>query len=443
MRVTVYGTGYVGLVSGACIAETGCQVLCVDVDAGRIEQLRRGDLPIREPGLADIVQHNLSSGRLQFTADIAHAVSFATIQMIAVGTPPGVGGQADIQFVLDVARSIGAHMREYKLVATKSTVPVGTADYVADEIRCQLENRNEDIAFDVAANPEFLKEGSAVADFQKPDRIIIGAANPRAVAQLLKLYEPFNCSHSRMLLMDLRSAELCKYAANAMLATKISLMNELAGLADALGADIEKVRLGIGADPRIGYDFIYPGCGFGGSCLPKDIRAIEAAARAANIDLELIAAVARVNDQQKKILFKKLFRHFRGNLDGKTVALWGLAFKPETADMCDAPSREFMEACWATGVSVRAYDPAAGEEAQRIYGKRGDLVLCSSPMDALVGADTLVIATEWREFRSPDFSVIAKALSEPVIIDGRNLYDPEQLRGLGFDYYPIGRGSPG
>jgi UDPglucose 6-dehydrogenase len=331
-------------------------------------------------------------------------------------------------------------MTDYKLVVTKSTVPVGTADLVAKEISAQLEARKEDIPFDVAANPEFLKEGSAIADFQKPDRIVVGATSSKAVDYLRKLYEPFNRSHSRFILMDVRSAELCKYAANAMLATRISLMNEFADLAEATGADIEKVRVGIGSDPRIGYDFLYPGCGFGGSCLPKDIRALVAEGQNAHVDMKLMRVVLGINDQQKHVLFKKLLLHFAEKLDGKTIALWGLAYKPETADMCEAPSRNFMEACWERGTNIRAYDPVAAKEAEKIYGEREDLVLCESPMEALAGADALVIATEWREFRSPDFAQIAKALSEPVIIDGRNLYDPEQMRELGFRYYAIGRG---
>jgi len=441
MKLTVHGTGYVGLVTGACIADTGNHVLCVDIDKDKIAALECGEIPIYEPGLDSIVKRNVESGRLRFTTDVAQGVAFGELQIIAVGTPPDEDGSADLQYVLDVARSIGSLMDRYKLVVTKSTVPVGTADKVREALEGELKQRESDLGFDVASNPEFLKEGAAVEDFRKPDRIIMGVDSERAEDLLRELYEPFNRSHERLVVMDVRSAELTKYAANAMLATKISFMNELANMAEALNADIENVRVGIGSDPRIGYEFIYPGCGFGGSCFPKDVRALVHTAKQIGVQADLIEAVQSVNDRQKHVLFRKLSAHY-GDLKGKRVALWGLAFKPNTDDMREAPSRVFMEACWDAGVSVQAYDPVASDEARRLYGERDDLKLCSTPEAALEGADALVVVTEWREFRSPDFDALKVKLNQPVVIDGRNIYDPEHMAKLGFSYYAVGRGDP-
>ncbi len=441
MDVAFHGTGYVGLVTGACIADTGSHVMCVDIDADKVARLRQGEIPIHEPGLEDIVRRNVANGRLQFTTDVAKAIRFSQLQFVAVGTPPDEDGSADMQYVLAVANSIGSEMDDYKVIVNKSTVPVGTADRVRDVIKARLAERNSDIPFDVVSNPEFLKEGSAISDFMKPERIIIGTDSVRAEEQIRALYEPFNRNHEKILLMDVRSAELTKYAANALLATKISFMNELAGLAERLGADIEQVRVGMGSDPRIGYEFIYPGCGFGGSCFPKDVRALAQSAAEVGYQTELIEAVERVNNRQKGVVFRKLAEHFGNDLAGKTVALWGLAFKPNTDDMREAPSRTFMEAAWEAGLTVQAYDPVAGDEAKRIYGERSDLVICDSAERALEGAAALVVVTEWREFRSPDFAEIKAALDSPVIIDGRNIYDPSQLQELGFSYYAIGRGS--
>ncbi len=440
MKLTVHGTGYVGLVTGACIADTGNQVLCVDIDADKVAALKRGEIPIYEPGLEDIVKRNVKNGRLKFTTDVAEGVAFGQLQFIAVGTPPDEDGSADLQYVLEVARTVGRHMTDYRLVVTKSTVPVGTADKVRDALQAELKARSADLEFDVASNPEFLKEGAAVEDFRKPDRIVVGVDSQRAEDLLRELYEPFNRNHDRLVVMDIRSAELTKYAANAMLATKISFMNELSNMAEALHADIEKVRVGIGSDPRIGYEFIYPGCGFGGSCFPKDVKALARTAAEIGVQAELIEAVQNVNERQKTILFRKLARHF-GDLQGKRIALWGLAFKPNTDDMREAPSRVFMEACWDAGAIVQAYDPVAAEEAARIYGQRADLHLCATADEALHAADALVVATEWREFRQPDFAALKELLAEPVVVDGRNIYDPQQMKARGFAYYAVGRGD--
>jgi len=441
MDITIHGTGYVGLVTGACIADSGTKVLCVDVDEHKIAMLNNGEMPIFEPGLEEIVRRNVKKGTLRFTTDVSEGVAFGLIQMIAVGTPPDEDGSADMQYVLAVAKSIGSQMSEHKIVVNKSTVPVGTADKVASVVNAELAERNEKIPFDVVSNPEFLKEGAAIADFMKPDRIIIGTDSDKAEEHLRKLYEPFNRNHDRLVVLDVRSAELTKYAANAMLATKISFMNELACLAERLGADIEKVRLGIGSDPRIGYEFIYPGCGFGGSCFPKDVRALTRSAIDSGYRAELLEAVENVNERQKSILFNKLLRHFGEGVKGMTIALWGLAFKPNTDDVREAPSRVFMEACWEAGASIRAFDPAATEEISRIYGDRPDLILCDDAEAALEGADALVVATEWREFRSPDFDHMAELMSGLVIIDGRNIYHPEHMQELGFTYYAVGRGE--
>jgi UDPglucose 6-dehydrogenase len=441
MRVTIFGSGYVGLVTGACLAETGNNVLCVDIDAHKIDRLNAGEIPIYEPGLETLVKRSRDAGRLQFTTDIKAGIDHGLFQFVAVGTPPDEDGSADLSHVLAVARSIGEHLTDYRMVVDKSTVPVGTADLVRAEIHKALRKRGVEIDFDVVSNPEFLKEGAAIEDFMKPDRIVIGTDNPRTAELLRALYEPFNRNHDRMIVMDIRSAELTKYAANAMLATKISFMNELANLAERTGADIESVRKGIGSDPRIGYAFIYPGCGYGGSCFPKDVQALAVTAKKSGYESELLNAVENVNKRQKEVLFRRIHQHFDGELKGKTIALWGLAFKPNTDDMREAPSRPLMEALWAAGCRVRAYDPVAIAQTRKIYGDRADLTLCESAEETLNGADALAIATEWREFRSPNFDLMKSKLSAPVIFDGRNLYDPRFMRSVGFQYYGIGRGD--
>ncbi len=440
MRMTIFGSGYVGLVTGACMAETGNHVVCVDIDENKIERLNAGDIPIYEPGLDAYIERNVEAGRLEFTTDIDKAVGHGLFQFIAVGTPPDEDGSADLQHVLAVAESIGAHMNEYRIIIDKSTVPVGTADKVREHVSAALADRKLDLEFDVVSNPEFLKEGAAINDFMKPDRIVVGTDNPRTAELLRALYEPFNRNHDRMITMDVRSAELTKYAANAMLATKISFMNEIANLAERVGADIEKVRVGIGSDPRIGYHFIYPGAGYGGSCFPKDVRALARSAVAAGYEAKLLDTVEEVNNRQKHRLFEKISRHFDSDLNGKTFALWGLSFKPNTDDMREAPSRVLMEALWEAGAAVRAYDPEAMDEARRLYPDEPKLVLCDSAEDTLDGADALAIVTEWQEFRSPDFDKIKSELGSPVIFDGRNLYDPAVLESMGLTYYAIGRG---
>ena len=441
MKITIFGSGYVGLVTGACFAEVGNDVLCVDVDARKVKMLQCGEIPIHEPGLDEVVRRNSASGRLRFTTDLVEGVAHGLFQFIAVGTPPDEDGSADLQHVRAVARSIGECLDDYRVVINKSTVPVGTAEVVRTTIAAALVERERDIPFTVVSNPEFLKEGAAVQDFMRPDRIIVGCDDERATLLLRNLYAPFNRNRDRLIEMDVRSAELTKYAANAMLATKISFMNEIANLAERLGADIEKVRIGIGADPRIGYHFIYPGAGYGGSCFPKDVKALEYTARSVHYEAALLQAVEAVNERQKNALFAKIQRHFGTELRGRTFALWGLAFKPGTDDMREAPSRNLLEALWQAGCAVRAYDPAAMSEASRIYGDRADLQLCDRPMTALDGADALVIITEWSLFRSPDFDAIRQVLSQPLIFDGRNLYDPDYMRELGFIYYAIGRGQ--
>ncbi|WP_020408108.1 UDP-glucose dehydrogenase family protein [Hahella ganghwensis] len=439
MKITIFGTGYVGLVTGACLADVGHHVLCVDVDEAKIENLKNGIIPIYEPGLEPIVKHNFEAGRLQFTTDAEEAVAFGQLQFIAVGTPPDEDGSADLQYVLAVAKTVGRYMTDYKVVVDKSTVPVGTGDKVKNAVLSEIAARNEDFPFDVVSNPEFLKEGDAVGDFMKPDRIVIGAESAKAVSVMREVYEPFNRNHDRMVVMDVRSAELTKYAANAMLATKISFMNEIANLAERLGADVEQVRKGIGSDPRIGYHFIYPGCGYGGSCFPKDVKALVQTSLEIGYEATLLKSVEEVNERQKQSLFDKIKRHF-GDLQGKTVALWGLSFKPNTDDMREASSRVLMESLWEAGASVQAFDPEAMKETQRVYGSRDGLTLCGTKEQALKGADCLVICTEWKEFRSPDFDEIKSSLSEAVVFDGRNLYDPERMAGKGFQYYGIGRG---
>ncbi|CAB1276823.1 UDP-glucose dehydrogenase family protein [Candidatus Nitrosacidococcus tergens] len=439
MKVTIFGSGYVGLVTGVCLAEIGNEVLCIDIDEQKITALKQGKSPIYEPGLEALLQKNIEGNRIDFTTDISRGVAHGLFQFIAVGTPPDEDGSADLQYVLAAAQSIAESMEDYRIIVNKSTVPVGTANKVKETIQKTLDIRKVNFEFDVVSNPEFLKEGAAIEDFMKPDRVIIGTDNPRTTELLRVLYAPFNRNHNRLITMDIRSAELTKYAANAMLATKISFMNELANLSEKLGANIEQIRQGIGADPRIGYHFIYPGCGYGGSCFPKDVKALERTAREVGYNAQLLSAVEAVNDRQKNILFQKIKNHFKGNLSGKTIALWGLAFKPNTDDMREAPSRTLMEALWEENVQVQAYDPVAMGEAQRIYGKEEKITLCKTPEAALENADTLAIVTEWNIFRSPDFEKIKSTLKEAVIFDGRNLYDPLLLAKLGITYYSIGR----
>jgi UDPglucose 6-dehydrogenase len=443
MRVTIFGSGYVGLVTGACLAEAGNHVVCVDVDAGKIERLNRGEVPIHEPGLDALIKRNSEAGRLEFTTDAAKGVEHGLFQIIAVGTPPDEDGSADLRYVLAAARTIATHMNRYVIVITKSTVPVGTADKVRRQIETTLRERNASHEYDVVSNPEFLKEGAAIQDFMKPDRVVIGTDNPRTQELMRALYEPFTRQHDRFIVMDIRSSELTKYAANAMLATKISFMNELANIAERVGADIEKVRVGIGSDPRIGYSFIYPGAGYGGSCFPKDVQALVRSSREVGHQPDILAAVEAVNKRQKELLFEKIRRHFGdGGLQGRTVALWGLAFKPNTDDMREAPSRTVIDLLLNAGVSVRAYDPVAGAEAKRIYGTQSGFTICRNAYDATEGADALVIITEWQEFRSPDFERLKKLLKSPLIFDGRNLYDPGMVGRFGLTYYAIGRGKP-
>lgn len=441
MKITVFGSGYVGLVTGACLAEAGNHVVCVDVDPRKIEMLNRGEIPIHEPGLDEMIERNKRQGRLQFTLDAAEGVAHGLFQMIAVGTPPDEDGSADLKYVLAVARTIATHMSAYKVVITKSTVPVGTGDRVRAALVETLSARGAEHEFDVVSNPEFLKEGAAINDFMRPDRVIVGTDNPRVMELMRALYEPFTRNHDRMIEMDVRSAELTKYAANAMLATKISFMNEIANLAERLGADVEKVRVGIGSDPRIGFGFIYPGVGYGGSCFPKDVQALERSARSVGYESLILDAVERVNARQKQVLFGKINAHFDRKLAGKTFAVWGLAFKPQTDDMREAPSRVLLDALFAAGARVRAYDPVAMQEAARVIGVQDALTYCDSADATLAGADALVIVTEWKEFRSPDFDGIREKLKTPVIFDGRNLYDPALMSRFGFTYYAIGRGA--
>ena len=439
MKITVIGSGYVGLVSGACLAEVGNDVLCLDVDAEKIHTLENGGVPIFEPGLQEMIRRNVSAGRLHFTTDIEKSVRHGTIQFIAVGTPPDEDGSADLQYVLSAARNIGRLMTDYKVVVDKSTVPVGTGDKVKAVIAEELGKRAVSIPYGVVSNPEFLKEGAAIEDFMRPDRVVVGAEDEQAILLMRALYAPFQRNHERIIVTDVKSAELTKYAANAMLATRISFMNELANLAEKLGADIEMVRQGIGSDPRIGYHFLYPGCGYGGSCFPKDVKAlIKTAMHDVGVDLKVLNAVQNVNDAQKHILTEKLKNRF-GDIKGMHFAVWGLAFKPNTDDMREAPSRELMADLFAAGATVAAYDPVAAHEAQRIWGEQAQLRFAQTPMDALVDADALVIVTEWKEFRSPDFEAIKQSLKTAVIIDGRNLYDPKFVRGMGIEYHAIGR----
>lgn len=440
MRVSIFGTGYVGLVTGTCLAEVGHEVMCIDIDEAKVAGLEKGRVPIYEPGLEPMVKANLAAGRLHFSTRAEAALEHADLVFIAVGTPPDEDGSADLSHVLAVARSIGRHMQRPTIVVDKSTVPVGTADRVQEVIAAELAARGLEIAFEVVSNPEFLKEGDAVKDCMRPDRIVIGARSREAVERMRALYAPFNRNHERLVVMDVRSAELTKYAANAMLATKISFMNEIANIAERVGADVEMVRLGIGSDPRIGYAFIYPGVGYGGSCFPKDVQALERTARKVGYEARLLRAVEAVNQDQKRHLFELVERHFEGALAGRTFAVWGLAFKPNTDDMREAPSRTLLAQLWQAGARVRAYDPEAMHEARRIFGERPDLELCGSPAEALQGADALIVVTEWKAFWNPDFEALARCLAARVVFDGRNIYDPQQVEAAGLAYYGIGRG---
>ena len=442
MKVTIFGSGYVGLVTGACLAEAGNHVVCVDIDAGKVAMLNAGEVPIHEPGLDVLIRRNRDGGRLEFTTDAARGVDHGLFQLIAVGTPPDEDGSADLRHVLSVARELGARLQRYAVVVTKSTVPVGTADKVREQLAAALAARGASVEFDVVSNPEFLKEGVAIQDFLKPDRIVVGADSARSTELMHALYEPFTRNHDRLIVMDIRSAELTKYAANAMLATKISFMNELANIAERVGADIERVRVGIGSDPRIGYGFIYPGTGYGGSCLPKDVKALIRSARDVGFNSAILQAVEAVNERQKSILVRKVRHAFGGSLTGRTLALWGLAFKPNTDDMREAPSRVIIQGLLAAGASVRAYDPITMDEARRLWGHEKRVTLCDNAYEAATGAEALLIVTEWQEFRSPDFERLKQVMAAPRIFDGRNLYDPALLTRFGFDYAAIGRGRP-
>ena len=439
MKITVIGTGYVGLVTGACLADVGNNVLCMDIDAGKIAILMSGGIPIYEPGLKEMVASNVAAGRLRFTTDVAAGVEFGDIQIIAVGTPPGEDGSADLQYVVAAARNVGKLMTTSKIVMDKSTVPVGTADKVRVAIAEELQRRGADIKFSVVSNPEFLKEGAAVEDFMRPDRIVIGADNDEAISAMRALYAPFQRNHDRIMVMDVRSAELTKYAANAMLATRISFMNELALLAELLGADIESVRRGMGSDPRIGYHFLYPGIGYGGSCFPKDVQALQRTATTAGMNLKLLDAVERVNYAQKHVLTQKIVKRFGEDLSGRTFAIWGLAFKPNTDDMREAPSLVLIDDLAQRGAKIIAFDPVAIAEATHLLGGNPGVTFAANAMDALNGADALAIVTEWKNFRAPDFAAMKAALRVPVVFDGRNLYEPDAMREQGFEYYPIGR----
>ena len=439
MNITVFGSGYVGLVTAACLAEVGNDVVCMDIDADKITKLQQGIIPIFEHGLEEMVKENQAMERLRFTTDVKEAVAHGLFQFIAVGTPPDEDGSADLQYVLAVAKSIAENMDDYRVIIDKSTVPVGTADKVKAKVQAILNERGSHLEFDVVSNPEFLKEGAALNDFMKPDRIIIGTDNPRTAELLKALYAPFNRRADRIISMDVRSAELTKYAANAMLATKISFMNELANLAEYLGADIEHVRHGIGSDSRIGNSFIYAGCGYGGSCFPKDVKALERTAYEMGYKAELLTAVENVNNRQKQRLFEKIIAHYQGELEGKVFALWGLAFKPETDDMREAPSRVLIDALLAEGASIQAYDPEAMNEARRLYGENLHIRFCDSAKEALNGANALAIVTEWKQFSSPNFERMSELLLDKVIFDGRNLYEPSTVKSYGLTYHAIGR----
>ena len=441
MKITVIGSGYVGLVSGACMADLGNEVLCLDVDAEKISLLNKGSVPIYEPGLDAIIQRNMAAQRLHFSADVAAGTAHGLVQMIAVGTPAATDGTADLQYVLAAARAIGRSMDEYKVIVNKSTVPVGTAEQVRAAIQQELDKRGTKIEFSVVSNPEFLKEGSAIDDFNRPDRIVIGADDARAIQIMRELYAPFQRNHERLMIMDIKSAELTKYAANAMLATRISFMNELANLAEKVGADIEHVRKGIGSDQRIGFHFLYAGCGYGGSCFPKDIRALQRTGEEYGMAMKILHAVEEVNHAQKSVLLQKIIARFGDDLSGKHFALWGLAFKPGTDDMREAPSRVIMKGLWEMGATITVYDPVAMKETLHLYGDRRDLRYADTPMDALYRADALIIATEWKAFKSPDFAAVKARLKQPIIFDGRNLFEPASVAAQGIEYHGIGRKS--
>jgi UDPglucose 6-dehydrogenase len=441
MKITVIGSGYVGLVSGACLADLGNDVLCLDVDPRKIEILNNGGVPIYEPGLDDVIKRNIAAGRLRFTTDVADSVAHGLVQMIAVGTPSEEDGSADLQYVIAAARSIARHMTEYKVIVDKSTVPVGTADKVKQAMQEELAQRGIKLDFSMVSNPEFLKEGAAIDDFNRPDRIVIGAEDEAAIKIMREMYAPFQRNHERLMVMDIRSAELTKYAANAMLATRISFMNELANLAERVGADIEHVRKGIGSDQRIGYSFLYAGCGYGGSCFPKDVRALQRTSAEYGLPSKVLEAVEQVNNAQKSVLLNKITKRFGTDLKGKHFALWGLAFKPGTDDMREASSRVVMEGLWALGATVTAFDPAAMKETRHLYGERNNLSYADNAKNALQDADALIIVTEWKAFKSPDFSIIKARLKQPIIFDGRNLFEPADLKALGFEYFGIGRES--
>ncbi|MDF2529748.1 MAG: UDP-glucose 6-dehydrogenase [Gammaproteobacteria bacterium] len=438
MKIGVFGSGYVGLVTGTCFAEVGNHVTCVDIDQARVSKLTQGESPIYEPGLTELLKKNIHEQRLHFTTEAASAISDSQILFIAVGTPQSDDGSADMRYVMEVAKTIGQHMNDYRVIVNKSTVPVGTADQVTAVIQSELDKRGLHIQFDVVSNPEFLKEGSAITDCMRPDRIVIGSASEQATEKMRALYAPFNRNHEKIIVMDVRSAELTKYAANAMLATKISFMNEMSRIAEKVGADIEHVRHGIGSDARIGYSFIYPGCGYGGSCFPKDVLALQHTAKVHGYHTQILEAVHEVNNRQKHVLLEKITQHF-GDIKGKTFAIWGLAFKPNTDDIRDASSRVLIEGLWRLGAKVQAYDPEAMPNIAKAYGKRDDLKLCEHAENALDNADALVVVTEWTLFKSPDFDLIKQKLKHPVIFDGRNLYEPENLQKLGISYYSIGR----
>lgn len=440
MKLTIYGSGYVGLVTGACLADVGNHVVCVDVDRDKIEKLNQGIIPIYEPGLDSLIKKNIEAKRIEFTTDAAYGVAHGDIHFIAVGTPQDEDGSADLQYVIEVAATIAKYMDRATIIVNKSTVPVGTADLVRNKVQSVLTENNKNINFDVASNPEFLKEGDAINDFSKPDRIIVGAENNNTIKTLVKLYAPFNRNHDRMIFMSIRSAELTKYAANSLLATKISFMNELANLAELLDADIEHVRNGIGSDPRIGYQFIYPGCGYGGSCFPKDLKALSSIAKQNDFNAQLIDSVIQVNERQKQVLFNKMQRFFK-QLDNKRIAIWGLSFKPNTDDMREASSRVLIDALLHAGAIIQAYDPVAIDEAKRIYNDKLGISFHHSALDACKNADALVVITEWKEFRTPDFDTINNLLKQAVIFDGRNLYDPEDMKKRNFRYFAIGRGE--
>lgn len=441
MNITIFGTGYVGLVTGACLAESGNTVFCVDVDEKKIEGLKNGIVPIFEPGLEDLVEQNTAAGRLHFTTDAQEGIDHGRFIFIAVGTPPNEDGSSDLRYVETVATTIGEKLNHPAIVINKSTVPVGTADRVREIINGQLEHRGADVAYDVVSNPEFLKEGAAIEDFQRPDRIVVGAESPESIEAMRQLYAPFNRNHNRFMMMDIRSAELTKYAANAMLATKITFMNEIANIAERVGANIESVRVGIGSDSRIGYNFIYAGIGYGGSCFPKDVRALVNTAESVGYDAQLISSIEDVNERQKKVMINKITDVYGEDLSGKTFAMWGLAFKPNTDDMRDAPSREIIDGLVQRGARVQAFDPEAMESAEQIFGESEQFQLVGSRDDALIGADALVIATEWRQFRSPDWELLRQRLADATIFDGRNIYDADRVTREELTYFGIGMGA--